>query len=76
MKYNDFQEPKPPKFPLFIDLRPNKNSDITKTEHDNFKNVLVEKIEGDEQQKQVTTKPTAESKAVSQALLQTSLIQQ
>jgi len=77
MKYSDFQEPKPPKFPLFIDLRPDKTTDLTKTEHNNFKNVLVDKIETtDPKQQTQTAKATSESLAISQALVQTSLIQQ
>ena len=68
---------KTPKFPLFIDIRPDKTSNLSKIPHNNFQDVLADKIETNvDQSKTTSTADSAKKFATSQALIQTSLIQQ
>jgi len=48
MKYGELQEPKPPRFPLFIDLRPSKNVNI-QTLNTKFNDILDQKSNQNEQ---------------------------
>ena len=44
MKYQEFGEPKPPKFPLIIDVRPTKTSNLNQVKHNQFQDILSNKM--------------------------------
>ena len=54
MKYGELQEPKPPRFPLFIDLRPSKNVNIEKLST-NFDDILYKKSNQNQNSEQKNT---------------------
>ncbi|MBH38391.1 hypothetical protein CL658_05100 [bacterium] len=77
MKYGEFQEPKPPRFPLFIDLRPTKTANID-TENRNFNDILDQKSNQNPEQKNTESQNQTKQTQINLAhsLLQTSLIHQ
>ena len=79
MKYGELQEPKPPRFPLFIDLRPSKNVNI-KTLNTKFNDILDQKSNQNEQShnkdSQQTNKQQNQTLKTAHSLLQMSMIQQ
>ena len=74
MKYGELQEPKPPRFPLFIDLKPEKNSNLNKVDT-TFNDVLSNNLDSDHKPTEKAPKQ-AEKIAISHSTLQTSIIQQ
>ena len=79
MKYGELQEPKPPRFPLFIDLRPSKTVNI-KTLNTKFNDILDQKSNQNEQSQnkdsQQTNKQQNQTLKTAHSLLQMSMIQQ
>ncbi|MBI59723.1 hypothetical protein CL657_00730 [bacterium] len=79
MKYGEFHEPKPPRFHLFIDLRPSKSAEIKK-EMSNFNDILDKKSNKETQSKQNNTSSQSNTNQsqtqLAHSLLQTSMIQQ
>ena len=79
MKYGELQEPKPPRFPLFIDLRPSKNVNIEKLST-NFDDILDKKSNQNQNSEQKnnnqTNKPISPKLKTAHSLLQMSIIHQ
>ena len=79
MKYGELQEPKPPRFPLFIDLRPSKNVNI-QTLNTKFNDILDQKSNQNEQShnkdSQQPNKQQNQTLKTAHSLLQMSMIQQ